>query len=187
MHQAFQNHEITNPYRLVRQGEIPLLKFIQHQMKAKLFSSSFQVCFAWYFSPFWITNMHRPGTATSWVRLPTCFIYQRGSASQALIKVYTTLSALMCQNSCSCCRAPKATWSFEHFLQGIHNMQPKQILMDWCYNTVLLVKFILPYFLWKSAKEHQPLGCHLHRGGNSGTAGLHQHPTVVPQPAKRLF
>lgn len=43
---------------------------------------------------------------------------------------------------------------------------------------------IYSYFLWKSAKEHQLLGCHLHRGGNSGTAGLQQHPTVVPEPAK---
>lgn len=41
MHQAFQNHEITNPYRLGKQGEIPLLKLVPHQMKAKLFSGVF--------------------------------------------------------------------------------------------------------------------------------------------------
>lgn len=62
-------------------------------------------------------------------------------------------------------------------------MQPKQVLMDWYYITCQ----IYYYFLGKNAKEHQLLGCHLHGGGHSGTAGRHQHPAVVPEPAKWLF
>lgn len=47
-----------------------------------------------------------------WVRLLMYFIYQRGSASQPVIKVYTPPSILMWQNSRSCCSASKAILSF---------------------------------------------------------------------------